>query len=136
MSNEAIDNFMSWLDCKIESLTMDESLDDYLATAPTHERHQHEGWVKALKSVEDKAKKYGFITPERRGHGLNEEDKEVLEKIQAQKNYCQENKVPYFAPGNGICWKCRKQVYNAITMESASTQLITGCPYCHRSYCD
>ncbi|PPL04963.1 hypothetical protein SAMN05444682_101760 [Parapedobacter indicus] len=69
----------------------------------------------------------------------------VDEAIKAQKNYQQENKCPAFAPSNGICWKCKQQIYSekdhgryktGISVEKASTQLVTGCPHCNRSYCD
>ena len=64
----------------------------------------------------------------------------------AQKDYCKENKEPHFAPENGICWKCNRNIYqnydrgnvitDGVTLESASKHLITDCPHCHRSYCD
>lgn len=44
-----------------------------------------------------------------------------------------------FAPRNGICWSCGKDITKgekAITLESLGNYIILGCPYCHRSYCD
>lgn len=58
------------------------------------------------------------------------------EAIEAQKQYCDEHEAPFFAPLNGICWSCKKQIFNIIPVETARSSLITGCPNCHRSYCD
>lgn len=57
----------------------------------------------------------------------------------AQKEYCEKNKVPHFAPWSGSCYSCHKNIYsapNGYTVEYASMRLITGCPYCMASYCD
>lgn len=59
--------------------------------------------------------------------------------IEAQEKYCSKNKLPHFAPHNGNCYICGKNIYEgqlAISVEQASSSLITGCPYCGRSYCD
>ena len=44
-----------------------------------------------------------------------------------------------FAPVNGVCWNCHKNIAdgeNAITLEKLGDYIITGCPHCHKSYCD
>lgn len=43
-----------------------------------------------------------------------------------------------FATSNGICYRCKKQIYSegGISVERASTELTTGCPFCHTSYVD
>ena len=74
--------------------------------------------------------------------------------IKGQKEYCENTGAPHFAPRSGDCWKCNKNVYSphkkvyqsgtqydrelitGIPVEKASTQLVTGCPHCNRSYCD
>ncbi|AIM37357.1 hypothetical protein KO02_12130 [Sphingobacterium sp. ML3W] len=65
--------------------------------------------------------------------------------IKAQKSYCEKSGDPHFAPTNGICYRCKNQIYfqinhgsysTGISVEKATNQLITGCPHCHRSYCD
>lgn len=58
--------------------------------------------------------------------------------VDAQKEYCEKNNYPHFAPSNGICWCCGKNIYSVdgISVERAANNLITGCPFCHRSYCD
>ena len=64
------------------------------------------------------------------------EEYTIEEKIDAQAKYCEENDVPHFAPYTGRCWACGRQIYNKISYERAANRLITGCPYCHRSYVD
>ena len=61
----------------------------------------------------------------------------VREAIAAQQQYCKEHKAPHFAPDDGFCYSCGKQIYaNGRSVKYASENLITGCPHCHRSYCD
>lgn len=70
---------------------------------------------------------------------------DVQKSIEAQKRYCEEKGYPHFAPRSGVCWNCRRQIYEAvnnkygetgITTEKAGRELVTGCPHCNRSYCD
>jgi len=61
---------------------------------------------------------------------------EIEEKIKAQAEFCKKMNYPHFAPGNGICCQCKKQIYNYIDYERAANSLITGCPICFWSYCD
>jgi hypothetical protein len=92
-------------------------------------------------------------------------DKEIMECAKAQSDYQDKNHQPDFAPHSGICWNCHENIYQnigykkdpdsiwsmgikctidgemvdhvyGISLEKASTQLITGCPHCNRSYCD
>ncbi len=65
----------------------------------------------------------------------------ISEAIEAQERYCEENKYPLFAPGNGMCYRCHRNIYKeingyGISVEAAGTQLITGCPHCNWSFCD
>lgn len=80
----------------------------------------------------------------------------VKESIEAQRNYCVEKELPYFAPHDGRCWSCNRNIYEpvehkrkdcitrevigtyttGIEVEKAGLELITGCPHCNRSYCD
>lgn len=44
-----------------------------------------------------------------------------------------------FAPRNGICHNCGKNITEGekgITLDDLGSYIITGCPYCHISYCD
>jgi hypothetical protein len=80
----------------------------------------------------------------------------------AQSNYCAKKRLPHFAPASGNCYRCGKNIYQnmgwkndppyskirvekdgeevdfitGVSLEKASSELITGCPHCHRSYCD
>lgn len=72
----------------------------------------------------------------------------IKEAIKAQDWYCRTKILPHFAPDDGVCWDCRQNIYsekgktrcgketNGITVESAAGHLITGCPFCNRTYCD
>ena len=51
-------------------------------------------------------------------------------ELTKQKKYCDKMGYPMFAPVNGICFHCRKQ------LPDTDKHLITGCPFCHYSYCD
>lgn len=60
----------------------------------------------------------------------------IKDKIEKQKAFCKKNEVPYFAPSDGICWSCHKQIYDMIDEDYCEREHITGCPNCCRSYCD
>lgn len=64
----------------------------------------------------------------------------VQEAIQNQKKLVSKLSAPYFAPSDGICWKCHKQIFGTderqITKERAAKEFITCCPLCHQTYCD
>lgn len=62
--------------------------------------------------------------------------KDVEEKIKAQDDLCAKRKYPHFVPYDGICYRCYRQIYEAISLDDAKETLISGCPYCHVSYCD
>ena len=58
--------------------------------------------------------------------------------LQYQMNMPEEERTG-FAPNDGKCYYCDKEICEgdkAITVESLGDYIITGCPYCHRSYCD
>lgn len=86
---------------------------------------------------------------------------DVQASIQVQKKYCEDNSDPHFAPYSGLCWNCKRNIYQpigwkyengrriqvssdssdkdrvtGITVEKAGSELVTGCPHCNRSYCD
>lgn len=69
-------------------------------------------------------------------------DKETALCIEAQKKYAQKNKTLWFAPSNGICFSCGKNIFHStqwsqgITLEMATNEIITGCPHCFRTFCD
>lgn len=43
-----------------------------------------------------------------------------------------------FAPSDGRCYRCKRQIYSdgGISVEKASAELTTGCPFCHASFVD
>lgn len=57
---------------------------------------------------------------------------EVEAARKAHIRLCEEKNLPLFAPTNGVCWACYRQIFEVLD----GTSFITGCPYCHRSYCD
>lgn len=73
----------------------------------------------------------------------------VSEAIAAQDKYCETHYLPHFAPHDGYCFACGHQIYDGemvnagtrqyhtgISVESAGSTLVTGCPHCLRSYVD
>ena len=61
--------------------------------------------------------------------------------IRAQEEYCEKHHVSMFAPGRGTggcCYNCHSPIYikGGISIEEAGSTLITGCPYCRRSFVD
>lgn len=63
----------------------------------------------------------------------------------AQEEYCKNKHVPHFAPNNGICFRCKKDIYQqnglrgyetGISLDEAKTSHVIYCPHCNRSYCD
>ena len=59
----------------------------------------------------------------------------MSDKIKLQEQYCKEKDAPFFAPKPN-CWSCNRNIWDKITITQARTELITGCPYCNRSYVD
>lgn len=62
----------------------------------------------------------------------------IKEACQTQKAYCDRKHYPYFAPPDGRCYRCGRNIYDegGYTVETAGNTLITGCPFCHYSYCE
>lgn len=83
----------------------------------------------------------------------SELDELVSSKVNAQRKYCVENKVPMFAPTNS-CYRCGFRIFSLkrtsvnmfgrtfskieepISLDKCSSGLITGCPTCNRSFVD
>ena len=57
--------------------------------------------------------------------GIKEEN-----QMPKQKKYCDDRGLPMFAPDDGVCFFCRKQI------RDRDDKHITGCERCNRSYCD
>lgn len=54
----------------------------------------------------------------------------------AQIELCKKIGAPLFAPYDGRCWRCGRDVYDYITLEEAKTDVITYCKYCNKSFVD
>lgn len=63
----------------------------------------------------------------------------------AQVEYCRKNHAPHYAPIDGICFRCKKDIYQqngiaghttGISLEEAGLKVIVYCPHCGRSYDD
>lgn len=83
--------------------------------------------------------------------GLGEPAYDIESSIICQRNYCERNALPHFAPFDGICWCCHKNIYSPVAVRNpitgeytytgiptyrAGCQLITGCPHCNYSFCN
>lgn len=55
--------------------------------------------------------------------------------VRGQAELCRARGIPHFAPAGGVCWSCSTYLV-AIYGRTYATQHVTGCPQCHRSYCD
>ena len=66
---------------------------------------------------------------------------ELMEqKIEAQRQYCIDNEIPFFAQRK-VCSECKKPWAlcgpgEKITLKAAGSMHITGCPHCPASWCD
>lgn len=54
--------------------------------------------------------------------------------IARQRAVCEATGVPRFAPADGHCYSCRRQIY--VEGMRDGSRLVTGCPWCARSYCE
>lgn len=54
----------------------------------------------------------------------------------AQEARCHELEMPRFAPNDGRCPNCRRNIYEegGYSLEYAAEHAITGCPFCHHSF--
>lgn len=63
---------------------------------------------------------------------LKDEENEREFFIRSQSRYCDVNKVPMFAPSDGICFYC----HSDCTSKKWVVEHITGCNKCHHTFCD
>jgi len=57
--------------------------------------------------------------------------------IREQRRYCAQHGLPLFLPYDGRCFSCRRDITHHSRIRSvARRSLITGCPYCSRSFCE
>lgn len=68
--------------------------------------------------------------------------KELQECKDAQAELCRVEDFPHFAPVSGRCYKCGRNIYQNYLLGSRESNgydgktFVTGCPHCHRSFCD
>lgn len=80
---------------------------------------------------------------------LDEDTYNVAKAIENQRKYCETNDVPMFIETDGICYRCRKNIFepfisvgdtcgfvSGITKERAGKALITSCPHCRYTFVD
>ena len=75
---------------------------------------------------------------------MSEKTYDPIKAAKAQESYCDQHEIPHFAPSDGYCYMCNRNIYSlgkyndgspcGISVEEASSKLITGCPYCHYSF--
>ena len=67
-------------------------------------------------------------------------DKEhnIIKAILAQKKYCTTWGYMQFAPQDGCCYRCGKNIYDdeGYSVDLAGRHLVTGCPHCNASFVD
>jgi hypothetical protein len=57
--------------------------------------------------------------------------------LKKQRDMCERTGNPHFAPANGRCYRCRRDIVALQREAYEADQLITGCDFgCHRSFCD
>lgn len=59
----------------------------------------------------------------------------VADACARQREVCARGLLPHFAPDDGVCYSCHRQIYEAPRGLDGSS-FVTGCPWCFRSYCD
>lgn len=72
---------------------------------------------------------------------IKKSSEEIDECIKNQDIIVKEKGYPYFAPGNGTCYRCNRNIYQNYMIEGKvskghGNEFVTGCPHCHRSYCE
>lgn len=101
----------------------------------------------------------GKVKEEKPAEPVKEFD--AVKAAAAQADYWKRTGAPDFAPHDGRCWKCHRNIYEqigwkvengrrtqvsldspelhhttGIDVDEAGKALVTGCPHCNRSYCD
>jgi hypothetical protein len=57
--------------------------------------------------------------------------------LKRQREMCLDRKAPFFMPSDGYCPYCGKDVVKReIEDGNDGRALVTGCPYCCKSYCE
>lgn len=72
---------------------------------------------------------------------IKKSSEQIDECIKNQDIIVKEKGYPYFAPGDGTCYRCNRNIYQNYMIEGKvskghGNEFVTGCPHCHRSYCE
>ena len=60
-----------------------------------------------------------------------------VQLIRKQAEYCEQNNLPVFIDNDGRCANCGSDIFlDASTRDKADHALITGCPFCFKSFCE
>lgn len=77
---------------------------------------------------------------------MNNQTFNPTEAAKAQATYCDQHEIPMFAPSDGNCWACGRNIYDPMTyrghedhtygisVEEAGKRLISSCPHCNHSF--
>ena len=58
----------------------------------------------------------------------------INNKIKDQKQFCEKLGVSMFIPEDGKCWFCDKDIMDKFSETECACKIITGCPFCNRSF--
>lgn len=61
---------------------------------------------------------------------------EYEEKFLAQEKFCHLRETPIFLPADYACPYCKKNILDLLSEKECAEKLITGCPWCSRSFVD
>ena len=73
---------------------------------------------------------------------------DTVSAAKAQAAYCDKHEIPMFAPADGLCRSCYRNIYApslysaregqtyGISVEEAGSRLISGCPHCNTTFVD
>lgn len=62
-------------------------------------------------------------------------DEELKEKLLRYHRWCLEHNFPNFLPRTGVCWGCKRQIFDLIHLDAAAGGH-TRCGHCAKSYCE
>ena len=60
-------------------------------------------------------------------------------KYEIYRDWCRSRELPCFVPPSGKCFACRRDVFEDTEHTAGypeTGEFITGCPHCHRTFCD
>lgn len=61
---------------------------------------------------------------------MNAYDERIVKCMKDYRQWKKDNNFPSFEPVDGMCWYCKKQIFDKYD----GTEAITGCPHCNGSF--